>query len=119
MRCVCICEKGDRSNKTLFRVLETTLTKMIGLLFTNKDASPVILFGCDSIHTHFMRYAIDIAFVDREGVVLKTRKHLAPFNHMKVKGSYFVLERPSCVWDRWYEEGQELSFENAAKYTRR
>ena len=34
---------------------------------------------CDSVHTFFMRFPIDVAFVDREGQVLKTVERLRPW----------------------------------------
>ena len=34
---------------------------------------------CNSVHTFFMRFPIDVAFLDREGVVLKIAPGLRPF----------------------------------------
>ncbi len=34
---------------------------------------------CNSVHTVFMRYPIDVLFLDRRGVVLKIIKNLMPW----------------------------------------
>jgi uncharacterized membrane protein (UPF0127 family) len=34
---------------------------------------------CNSVHTFFMRFPIDVAFLDKEGVVLKIVPRLRPF----------------------------------------
>jgi uncharacterized protein len=39
----------------------------------------LVLAPCSSVHTFFMRYAIDVVFVDRQGRVLKVVHHLHPW----------------------------------------
>jgi uncharacterized protein len=39
----------------------------------------LVLAPCSSVHTCFMRYAIDVVFVDRTGIVLKVAPHLQPW----------------------------------------
>jgi uncharacterized protein len=38
-----------------------------------------LLMPCNSVHTLFMRYAIDVAFVDKHGCVLRLVEHLQPW----------------------------------------
>ena len=38
----------------------------------------MILAPCNGIHTFFMRFAIDVVFVDRQGRVLKVCRGLKP-----------------------------------------
>lgn len=43
-----------------------------------RDNEALYLAPCASVHTFFMRYSIDVAFVDREGRVLKLVNDLKP-----------------------------------------
>ena len=46
---------------------------------------------CNSIHTFFMAFAIDVIFVDREGFVLKA-KNVPPFRLFSCSGAWAVVE---------------------------
>lgn len=51
---------------------------------------------CDGIHTFFMRFPIDVIFLDRSGVVLETREQLRPWRATRiVRGAHSVLELPA------------------------
>jgi len=48
---------------------------------------------CSAIHTFFMSYPIDCAFLDKSGRILATRRHLAPWRLAgPVPGAKGVLE---------------------------
>ncbi|AHM56949.1 hypothetical protein EAL2_c16540 [Peptoclostridium acidaminophilum DSM 3953] len=56
----------------------------------------LVITPCSSIHTFFMKFAIDAAFVDKDMRVLKIVKELRPGNTvMPVKGAYSVIEADS------------------------
>lgn len=80
--------------------------RLKGLLGTKVGAQPVVIMNCSSIHTFGMRYPLDVAFVSREGVVLKTKRvwpgHVVCCPH----GSY-VVERPACCGS-WLREGERV-----------
>ena len=42
-------------------------------------ATALVLAPCLAIHTAFMRFAIDVVFVDREGCVRRIVRHLQPW----------------------------------------
>lgn len=44
-----------------------------------RENEALYLAPCASVHTFFMRYSIDVAFVDREGRVLRLVNDLKPF----------------------------------------
>jgi uncharacterized protein len=44
-----------------------------------RENQALVLAPCNSVHTFFMRYAIDVVFVDKQGRVLKLVEHLAPW----------------------------------------
>ena len=60
---------------------DSFLSRLLGLLARPPLSADEALYlaPCASIHTAFMRYAIDVAFVDRSGRVLELVSHLKPF----------------------------------------
>ena len=52
---------------------------------------------CNSVHTCFMRYPLNIAFVDKEGAVLAVREGVAPWRLVAHPGAAMALERASCI----------------------
>lgn len=52
----------------------------------------VLLRPAGSIHTHFMRFAIDVVFLDREGRVLDLRSTVVPWRMARKRGAKAVLE---------------------------
>lgn len=55
----------------------------------------LILAPCGAIHTCFMRFAIDVAFVDRTGVVLSVVHALAPWRVRGALGAFATVELPA------------------------
>ncbi len=47
---------------------------------------------CNSIHTFFMRYTIDVIFINTKGVVLKVSAHVAPWRLRMCFSAKSVLE---------------------------
>lgn len=55
-----------------------------------------ILLPCNSIHTCFMNFSIDVLFVDKEAVVLQALENMRPFRFSPViSRSYMVVELPA------------------------
>jgi len=79
-------------------IAKTPFTRIKGLLgrknFTSGQA--LILDPCNSIHTFFMHFPIDVLFVDKNYKVLKS---LSDFNPNKISCIYWssrkVIELPS------------------------
>ena len=91
-----------------FRVLTSWVERLVGLLGTGRDAMPVVLMRCASIHTFGMRYPLDVAFVDGEGRVLLSQRALPPKRLLSVRNAFCVFERPSGDAP-WLEEGDRVS----------
>jgi uncharacterized protein len=55
--------------------------RLLGLLARPrlKEAEALVLAPCSSVHTFFMRYAIDVVFVRRDARVLKVVHRLEPW----------------------------------------
>jgi uncharacterized membrane protein (UPF0127 family) len=59
-------------------------------------AGCALLFpGCDSVHTAWMRVAIDVVFLDDAGGVLAVRRGLRPWRVARCRGAAAVLECPA------------------------
>lgn len=90
-----------------FRMLGTWRERLRGLLGTGADAEQVVLMRCSSVHTHGMRYAIDVAFVSGEGWVLRSVRGLAPGHAASAPGTFCVFERPARE-GAWFVEGERI-----------
>ncbi len=69
----------------------------------------LLIEPCSSIHTMFMRFAIDVIFLDRERRVVKIAT-VTPFRVALGRGSHAVLEVPAGTAERHgLEVGDALS----------
>jgi len=64
----------------------TFWSRLVGLLGHSKlEANEGLLIApCNSVHTFFMRFPIDVAFLDREGNVVRAIAHLKPWRATKI-----------------------------------
>jgi len=67
------------------------------------------LAPCSSVHTFFMSSAIDVAFLDARGVVLRAVRGLAPWRIAVSRGASYALERPSNCEAPWPAEGDGVA----------
>jgi hypothetical protein len=79
-------------------VAETLFTRIKGLI-GRKELSPgeaMVIKPCNSIHTLFMRFPIDVLFVDKDHKVIKAIPALAPFRVAPICfGSVLAVELPT------------------------
>lgn len=71
-------------------------SRNIGLLrhTTLPAMSALIIAPTTAIHTWFMKFPIDVAFVARSGEVVKARHHLRPWRMSAVWRGFAVVEMP-------------------------
>ena len=72
--------------------------RLKGLLGSGRDrlgGGVICLDPCASIHTFGMAYPIDVAFLDECGIVVASRRRLAPCRVLSSPRAVCVLERPS------------------------
>lgn len=79
-------------------VAERFLDRLLGMTVrrpqTGEGEPLVMVFPrCASVHTCFMRYPLDIVFVDREGRVLRLVEGVGPWRSVRCPGAAAVLER--------------------------
>ena len=98
-------------------IATSMITRARGLLGTHAqwgDGNRVlVLIPCKSVHTLGMRYALDIAFVDRNGIVLRSERNVKPGRVLSCRGAAFVLERPHGLRMPWPENGDGIPYEIA------
>src|SRR4029079_17671829 len=86
----------DRTGHVLAAAVElaaTSATRRRGLLGRDRfdTSSALIIVPCSAIHTAFMRFPIDVLFVDRQGLVLKIVRHLRPWRIAGSLRSFAVI----------------------------
>jgi uncharacterized membrane protein (UPF0127 family) len=75
------------------RVADTAWSRAVGLLGARDAGGGLLIEPCSSIHTCFMRFPIDVLFLDHADVVLAVYAHLAAWRFTRwVRGARRVLE---------------------------
>ena len=76
---------------------DTALARMRGLLGRRvmPSGEGILLRPASSVHTAFMRFAIDAVFLDRDLRVLKIAENLRPWRAAARPRSHAVLELPA------------------------
>jgi uncharacterized membrane protein (UPF0127 family) len=92
----------NKTNNSLIAeevILANTPFKRIKGLLGKKEfrkSQALILDPCNSIHTFFMRFSIDILFMDKNNKVIKAISCLKPFKFTPIVfGAAFAIELPS------------------------
>ncbi len=72
-------------------------TRFVGLMGRPSidGDSALLLEPCNQIHMFFMRFAIDVVFVDRQGVAMKVVRDLRPWRISLAAGARAVIEMPA------------------------
>jgi uncharacterized membrane protein (UPF0127 family) len=94
-----------RSGEAIATDVELALTRSArrrGLLERDSldPAAALVLSPCIAVHTAFMRFAIDVIFVDKAGRVTRVVKHLMPWRVAASWGAYATIELPAGALDR-------------------
>ena len=81
---------------------DTALARMRGLLGRRSlpSGEGILLRPASSVHTAFMRFAIDAVFLDRDGRVLKIARRLRPWKTAAGRKAKAVLELPAGEAER-------------------
>ena len=60
---------------------DSFFTRLAGLMFRRKlpPATGLLLVPCNSVHMCFMRFAIDVIYIDKEYKIIKVVKSLRPW----------------------------------------
>lgn len=80
---------------TAVRYADRFLTRLRGLMFQPRLApgEGLMICPCNAVHTHFMRFPIDVIFLDEEARVVHVIPAMAPWRQTPfVRGAVAVLE---------------------------
>ncbi len=96
------------------RLADTPWARLVGLLnrATIDPDECLVITDCRSIHMFFMRFAIDVIFVDKNHKVVGLTKNIPPFGlsryffraHYAIEGAVGMIERSKT------EVGDQLAF---------
>lgn len=78
-------------------IADTFSKRLMGYMFRKKPHHKAIYFSpCSSIHCFFMRFDIDVIFLNERMEIIKIVKRVKPWKViMPVKGAVAVIEAPS------------------------
>lgn len=82
--------------------------RLQGFLVPRPLACVLLISPCSSIHTFGMKAALDVAFFDKEGSVLRSERSVEPEKVVRCKDAVGVLEQMSDDRNEWYREGEEV-----------
>ncbi|HEX5235142.1 MAG TPA: DUF192 domain-containing protein [Silvibacterium sp.] len=69
---------------------------------------------CESVHTFFMKFAIDLVYIDREKRVKKVRSHVGPWRVSACLSAHSIIELPAgTVESTKTARGDQLEFSPA------
>ena len=73
-------------NEIEVMLADSFLTRLAGLMFRRKlpPATGLLLVPCNSVHMCFMRFAIDVVYIDKEYSIIKVVKNLKPWLGLSV-----------------------------------
>ncbi len=95
-------------------VASTAVKRVKGLLGREclEDGQGLLFERCSSLHTFFMRFPIDVLYMDRSGKVLKAAAGVKPFKLVAAPlRAYYALELPvGAIRGSNTRVGDNLSF---------
>jgi len=96
-------------------VAKNFFSRFLGLMFMPQESfcGALLIQKCSSIHTFFMRFCIDVVFLDKTYKVLRVVKNLKPWRVVApISCASSVLELKPGFADKYgIKEGITLSFE--------
>ena len=93
---------------------DTSAKRRTGLLKHEKleDGTGLWIVPCESIHMFFMKFALDVVYLDKQRRVRKTVRSLAPWRLSLCLSAHSVLELPVGIIDSSRTEpGDQLEFD--------
>ncbi|MCX6384712.1 MAG: DUF192 domain-containing protein [Actinobacteria bacterium] len=89
--------------------------RLFGLIFKNlKENQGFVIENCNSVHTFWMRYKIDLVFLNKQNEIIRLYKSFKQFRMTPViKYANKVIELPaSTIESNLLKKGDTLKFSN-------
>ncbi|HTW45103.1 MAG TPA: DUF192 domain-containing protein [Acidobacteriaceae bacterium] len=64
------------------------------------DGGGLWIVPCESVHTFFMKFPIDLIYIDRKSTVKKVRRNVSPWRLSACLSAHSIIELPAGVIDR-------------------
>lgn len=98
------------SRELKVRVARRFHERALGLIVEPQPISGqgLLFERCAGVHTFFMRYPIDVVFLDRDSRVLKVAHHVKPWRLVWCRGAHQVLELRQGDASLWGVREQQL-----------
>jgi uncharacterized membrane protein (UPF0127 family) len=93
---------------------DTSETRRVGLLKHTRlePGSGLWIVPCESVHTFFMKFPIDLVYLDKQRKVRKVRHAVPAWRLSACLTAYSILELPAGTAEKsGTQKGDELSFE--------
>lgn len=93
----------------------TSSERRVGLLKHRRldEGAGLWIVPCEAVHTFFMRFAIDLIYLDRKNRVRSIVRALPPWRFSMCLPAHSVLELPTGTIDRTNtQKGDQLAFES-------
>lgn len=88
--------------------------RLLGLMFQEEmpGCDGLVIDPCRSIHTFFMKFSIDVIFLNKKNKIIKIKKNFKPWGLSSIYfGAQKVLEMKKGKIGDDLKEGDELEFE--------
>ncbi len=109
----CICENGTVLAEDVEQA--TSFLKRLKGLMLRKSMQPgaaMLLKPCPQIHTCFMRFALDVLFLDKNGTILYVMENLKPWRMSPIiYHASQTLEMPAGTLQGRVKKGDKVRFE--------
>jgi uncharacterized membrane protein (UPF0127 family) len=108
---------GARRPVARVRLAKSMWSRFLGLMGKRGLAEDggLLIDPCTGVHTMFMRFALDVVFLDREGRITKIAADLRPYRMSMGKGGKLALELPAGAALRAsLKAGDQLFFSDEA-----
>lgn len=97
------------------KVADNFFSRSIGLLSKKSlsEGEGLIIKPCCSIHTFFMKFNIDVLFINKKNKVIALYEKVNPWNVLPIHiTSYYVIELPSgTISKKNIDKGSLIKFE--------
>lgn len=95
------------------KIARSFFARLLGLMF-RKSIAPdeaLIFYHAPSIHMFFMRFVIDVVFLDKNMRVIKIVKNLKPWRITNCFGAYATIElSANTISQVFLSSGDEIEF---------
>lgn len=95
---------------------DSFMGRLVGLMFRKgppTGSRGLLLVPGNAIHTHFMRYSLDIVFLSHDNRIVKIIRSMKPWRMTRIYFKAFkTLEVPAGEWPLDINEGSTLEVEH-------